>query len=114
MSRIALLVIPIIQFCLQINITDYADNKSIPNHSRRIREVKDLLYSLKKEPEIELKKKLYSIKECSEILKLDYQTVRSHILKGNIKAEQIGRFYRVNHFDLMDALNEVKSLKYRR
>lgn len=77
-------------------------------------EVKDLLYSLKKEPEIELKKKLYSIKECSQILKLDYQTVRSHILKGNIKAEQIGRFYRVNHFDLMDALNEVKSLKYRR
>ena len=61
--------------------------------------VKDLLYSLKKEPEIELKKKLYSIKECSEILKLDYQTVRSHILKGNIKAEQIGRFYGVVTFD---------------
>ena len=32
-------------------------------------EVKDLLYSLKKEPEIELKKKFYSIKECSDILK---------------------------------------------
>jgi len=39
-------------------------------------EVKDLLYSLKKEPEIELKKKLYSSKECSEIIKLYYQTVR--------------------------------------
>ena len=55
-------------------------------------EVKDLLHSLKKEPEIELKRKFYSIKECSDILKLDYQTVRSHILKGNIKAEQIGTF----------------------
>lgn len=76
--------------------------------------VKDLLYSLKKEPEIELKKKLYSIKECSEILKLDYQTVRSHILKGNIKAEKIGRFYRISHLDLMNALNDVKSLKYKR
>ncbi|WNI34724.1 helix-turn-helix domain-containing protein [Chryseobacterium sp. SG20098] len=77
-------------------------------------EIKDLVFSLKKEPEIELKKKFYSIKECSEILKLDYQTVRSHILKGNIKAEQIGRFYRVNHLDLMNALHEVKSLKYKR
>ncbi|MFN3021359.1 helix-turn-helix domain-containing protein [Chryseobacterium sp. TY3] len=79
-----------------------------------IEELKELIYSIKKEPEIELKKKFYSFKEASEILKLDYQTVRSHVLKGNIKAEKIGRFYRINHLDLMNALNEVKSLKYRR
>lgn len=79
-----------------------------------IGEVKNLLHSLKKEPELELKKKFYSFKEASEILKLDYQTIRSHVLKGNIKAEKIGRFYRINHLDLMNALNEVKSLKYRR
>ena len=52
-----------------------------------IEELKELIYSIKKEPEIELKKKFYSFKEASEILKLDYQTVRSHVLKGNIKAE---------------------------
>ena len=79
-----------------------------------IEELKELIYSIKKEPEIELKKKFYSFKEASEILKLDYQTVRSHVLKGNIKAEKIGRFYRINHLDLMNALNEVKSLKYKR
>lgn len=79
-----------------------------------IEELKELIYSIKNEPEIELKKKFYSFKEASEILKLDYQTVRSHVLKGNIKAEKIGRFYRINHLDLMSALNEVKSLKYRR
>ena len=79
-----------------------------------LEELKELIYSIKKEPEIELKKKLYSFKEASEILKLDYQTVRSHVLKGNIKAEKIGRFYRINHLDLMNALNEVKSLKYKR
>ena len=79
-----------------------------------LEELKELIYSIKKEPEIELKKKFYSFKEASEILKLDYQTVRSHVLKGNIKAEKIGRFYRINHLDLMNALNEVKSLKYRR
>ena len=79
-----------------------------------LEELKELIYSIKKEPEIELKKKFYSVKEASEILKLDYQTVRSHVLKGNIKAEKIGRFYRINHLDLMNALNEVKSLKYKR
>ena len=79
-----------------------------------LEELKELIYSIKKEPEIELKKKFYSFKEASEILKLDYHTVRSHVLKGNIKAEKIGRFYRINHLDLMNALNEVKSLKYKR
>ena len=76
--------------------------------------IKELVHSIKKEPELELKKKLYSIKETAEILKVDYQTVRSHILKGNIKAERIGRMYRIKHFDLMEALNDVKSLKYKR
>ncbi|PQA93405.1 helix-turn-helix domain-containing protein [Chryseobacterium piscicola] len=79
-----------------------------------INEVKQLLYSIQKEPELELKKKFYSFKEASDILKLDYQTVRSHVLKGNIKAEKIGRFYRINHLDLMSALQDVKSLKYKR
>ena len=77
-------------------------------------EVKKLLHSIQKEPELELKKKFYSFKEASEILKVDYQTVRAHVLKGNIKAEQLGRFYRINHLDLMAALKDAKSLKYKR
>lgn len=79
-----------------------------------IGEVKQLIHSIKKEPELELKKRFYSFKEAAQILKLDYQTVRSHVLKGNIKSEKIGRFYRINHLDLMDALHGVKSLKYKR
>lgn len=79
-----------------------------------LRHIKQLIVSIQNEPEKELRKTYYSIKECSKILKLDYQTVRAHILKGNIKAEQIGRFYRVNHAHLMEALSEVKSLKYKR
>lgn len=79
-----------------------------------IDEVKQLIYSIKKEPDVELKKKFYSIKDAAQILKLDYQTIRSHVLKGNIKAEKIGKFYRINHFDLMNALDDVKSLKYKR
>lgn len=79
-----------------------------------LQEVKEILNSIKKEPEIELKKRFYSIKETADILKLDYQTVRNHIQKGNIKAERIGRQYRINHMNLMKALNNVKSLKYKR
>ena len=79
-----------------------------------IGEVTQLIHSIKKEPELELKKRFYSFKEAAQILKLDYQTVRSHVLKGNIKSEKIGRFYRINHLDLMDALHGVKSLKYKR
>lgn len=75
---------------------------------------KEKLQTIHYEIDGELKKKFYSIKEASQILKLDYQTVRSHILKSNLKAEKIGRFYRIRHFDLMDALNDVKSLKYKR
>lgn len=76
--------------------------------------IEEKLQQIKNEPEERLKKKLYSMKEAADILKVDYQTVRSHILKGNLKAEKIGRFYRIKHLDLMEALNDVKSLKYRR
>ncbi|CEN39307.1 helix-turn-helix domain-containing protein [Capnocytophaga cynodegmi] len=79
-----------------------------------LEEVKRILYSIQKQPELELQKKFYSIKEVSEILKLDYQTVRAHILKGNIRAEQIGRYYRISHLDLINSLNNVKSIKYKR
>lgn len=79
-----------------------------------IGEVKELLQAIKEEPKLELKKKLYSMREAADILKIDYQTVRSHILKGNLKADKIGRFYRIRHLDLMEALNDVKSLKYKR
>ncbi len=80
----------------------------------KLEQIQETLTEIKNEPDFELKKKFYSIKETAEILKIDYQTVRSHILKGNIKSEKIGRFYRISHLDLMDTLKEVKSLKYKR
>ncbi|MDO5655774.1 MAG: helix-turn-helix domain-containing protein [Flavobacteriaceae bacterium] len=79
-----------------------------------LHEVKEILHSIQNEPELELQRKFYSIQEAAEILKLNYQTVRNHILNGNLKAERIGRPYRINHYDLMEALKNVKSLKYKR
>ncbi|NAS32434.1 helix-turn-helix domain-containing protein [Flavobacteriaceae bacterium R38] len=62
----------------------------------------------------DLSKKRYSIKEAAEILNVIPLTIRNHIKNGNIKAERFGRKYYILHSELFDALNEVKSLKYKR
>lgn len=79
-----------------------------------LQEVKGLLSSILAKPSPKLLNEYYSIQEVADILKIDYQTVRSHILKGNLKAEKIGRFYRIYQEDLEESLQEVKSLKYKR
>ena len=65
-------------------------------------------------PKEDLSNKRYSIKEAAEILGVIPLTVRNHIKNGNIKAERFGRKYYILHSELFDALNEVKSLKYKR
>ena len=77
----------------------------------RIAEKTAKLLSEKKE---DLSNKRYSIKEAAEALGVFPTTIRNHIKKGNIKAEQLGRKYFISHDELYDSLNEVKSLKYKR
>ena len=55
-----------------------------------LEELKELIYSIKKEPEIELKKKFYSFKEASEILKCHPNTLRLWDKKGILKAIRFG------------------------
>jgi len=92
--RITSLVIPIIQFCLQINITDYADSESI---LEELGEVKDLLYSLKKEPEIELStlsksvQKFYIIEIFHHFLFLSFNSMINRELLFNY-LERFGIF----------------------
>jgi len=63
----------------------------------------------------EHKEKRYSVKQAAEILDVTELTIRNHIKKGNIKAYQLGtRKTYILHSELYDALNEVKSLKYKR
>lgn len=57
---------------------------------------------------------MYIIREAGNVLHVDGQTVRNHIKGGNIKATFIGRRILINHEELFDSLNEVKSLKYKR
>lgn len=77
-------------------------------------EIKSLVHQLLNKPEKDLSNKLYTLNEAADLLKVDRQTVRNHIDRGNINATFIGRRILVAHSELFDALNEVKSVKYKR
>ena len=81
---------------------------------KRLSNIESLLIDIKHRPKEDLSNKRYSIKEASEILGVIPLTIRNHIKSGNIKAEKLGRKYYILHSELYDALNEVKSLKYKR
>lgn len=77
-------------------------------------EIKNLVTQLLKKPKGDTSNKLYTIKESATLLKVDKQTIRNHIDRGNIKATFIGRRILIPHAELFDSLNEVKSIKYKR
>lgn len=83
-----------------------------------LKELKGLVTQLLTKPEKDSSDKMYTIKEAAKILHVDSQTIRNHIDRGNIKASSIGKGTRsrilINHKELFDSLNEVKSLKYKR
>ncbi len=70
-------------------------------------------FYLKKESAKE-RKKHYTIKETSVELKVSTLTVRNYIEKGYLKAFKIGNRILITNESLEKALNEVKSLQYRR
>jgi len=72
------------------------------------------LDTLISKPKEDLSNKRYSIKECADLLGVIPLTIRNQIKKGNLKAERFGRKYYILHSELFNALNEVKSLKYKR
>ena len=80
----------------------------------RLSNIETLLLDIKHKPKEDLSNKRYSIKEASKILGVIPLTIRNHIKNGNIKAERFGRKYYILHSALYNALNEVKSLKYKR
>jgi excisionase family DNA binding protein len=70
-------------------------------------------FYLKKESAKE-RKKHYTIKETSVELKVSTLTVRNYIEKGYLKAFKIGNRILITNESLEKALNEVKSLQYKR
>ena len=79
-----------------------------------LEEIKVLVTQLLKPKEEDFSKKMYTVKDAANLLKVDSQTVRNHIERGTIKATFIGRRILICHNELYNSLNEVKSLKYKR
>lgn len=59
-------------------------------------------------------KEILTVKEVANLLRVSELTVRTYITKGNIKAERIGRRIMIRRISIDNALQEIKSLKYRR
>ncbi len=80
-----------------------------------LKEIKEMVYKLLIVPKEDLSEKMYTVKEASLLMGVDSQTIRNHIENGNIKATRLGsRKIFINHNELYDSLQELKSLKYKR
>ena len=80
----------------------------------RLNNIESLLLDIKHQPKEDLSNKRYSIKEAADLLGVVTLTIRNHIRNGSLKAERFGHKYYILHSELYNALNEVKSLKYKR
>ena len=89
------------------------ENPFEPLHNE-IAELKGLVTQLLRKPKEDLSNRLYTLNEAADILKVDRQTVKNHIDRGNIKATKISNRFRIAHNELFNSLDEVKSIKYRR
>lgn len=65
--------------------------------------------------EAELKrKKFYTIKEASVELRVSILTIRNYINSGHLKSSKFGKRVLISSESIDNALNEIKSLKYKR
>lgn len=60
------------------------------------------------------KKKYYTIKEASNELRVSILTIRNYIDKGYLNSKKLGKRVLISSDSIDTALQEVKSLKYKR
>ena len=51
----------------------------------------------------------YTVEEIAEILKLDAETIRRYLVKGDLKGAKIGRSWRVTKDELDQFINDRKN-----
>ena len=82
--------------------------------SERLANIESLLIELKHKPVEETKSEMVTVEEASKLLKLSKQSIRAYIKKGLLPAKRAGRSYLIKRADIEEALQDVKSLKYKR
>ncbi len=55
--------------------------------------------------------KVYTLEEVREILKLTQRTLYNYIKNGDLKATKIGKYYRVQHKDLQEFIENGTNKK---
>ena len=82
--------------------------------NQRLSNIESLLLDIKHKPEPEDKPENLTVKEVAPLLKVSEQSVIKYIKKGLLPAKFIGRRYLIARIDIEAALQEHKSLKYKR
>tara|TARA_B110000503_G_C6976583_1_gene341399 strand:+ start:183 stop:455 length:273 start_codon:yes stop_codon:yes gene_type:complete len=80
----------------------------------KLDKIESLLVKFFDQPLTEPQSENCNVQEAAELLKVSTQSIHSYIKKGKLPAQQIGRKYLIKRADLENALQETKSLKYRR
>jgi excisionase family DNA binding protein len=55
-----------------------------------------------------MEEKWYTVKEIAKLLKLNDETVRRAIQRGNLRSAKFGKVYRVSQIDLEAYINNAK------
>ena len=56
-------------------------------------------------------KEFFSVEEVSKLLNISHSGVLYHIRSGNLKAQQVGKFYIISREDFGDFLKQQKETK---
>ncbi len=80
----------------------------------RLSNIETLLLDIKHKPIEEEKPENCTVKETAKLLKVSKQSVHNYIRKGFLPAQKVGRILLIKRSDIDKALQEVKSLKYKR
>jgi excisionase family DNA binding protein len=79
----------------------------------RLRNIENLLQQLSSTPKA-IEEKIYSVKELAVLSGVSELSIRNWIAAGKIEAKRIGRRIFIEQSQFENALNDVKSLKYKR
>ena len=82
--------------------------------SNELKDIKSLLLEIKNSPKPETKPENYTVKEAAPLLKVSEQSIHNYIKKGLLGAKKVGRIYLIPSSEIEAALQDVKSLKYKR
>ncbi len=82
--------------------------------NERLSTIENLLLEIKQQPFEEKLPENCTIKETALLLKVSEQSIHNYVKRGFLPAQKLGRILLIKRTDIDKALQEVKSLKYKR